>query len=128
MQKNPELPLPSSTTLPSSVAIYTISSQYEQKACATKHPQPWIALAPEHSGAALGILWWLQVVGDQAPLSILDCGASAALAQQALNAGIGWVICRTTSAQIKALSSAPSWTGRILNQRPNSLPFSSSQP
>lgn len=80
----------------------------------------FLALSVESAGNAFGVPWWLELVGAQAGLSILDCGASPAIARMALDAGIGWTICRVGPAQFRALETYDEYRGRILTLRPPS--------
>ncbi|MFT8614100.1 MAG: hypothetical protein ABF727_16100 [Gluconobacter oxydans] len=79
--------------------------------------KPFLALSAESAGNAFGVPWWLEVVGSRAGQSILDCGASPAIARQALDAGVGWAICRVNPAQFLALETYYDYRGRILTFR-----------
>ncbi|WP_139064431.1 hypothetical protein [Gluconobacter morbifer] len=84
----------------------------------------WLALSPAGAGNSVGIPWWIAVTGSRSGLSILDCGASPAIARNALEAGIGWVVCRGAQAQIRALQTVPAYRERILPCPPPSRPVS----
>ncbi|QDH24030.1 hypothetical protein D5366_00765 [Neokomagataea tanensis] len=118
MQKNPEAPPTSSVSHLPLVPIYVISSQNDYRRHAHHAVTRWIALSPEHAGAAFGLKWWFSVTDGNYQYSILDCGASAALAQDALNLGVGWVICRAPAAQLAALATNSLFVKRVLTERP----------
>lgn len=74
---------------------------------------PFTILSPAFAGASLGLPWWLHLI-DNVPLpSILDCGANAALALEALHHGIEGVICRDFHAAMPK-----SMEGRLFLTRP----------
>ncbi|MCX5616617.1 hypothetical protein NQF87_06495 [Bombella sp. TMW 2.2559] len=75
--------------------------------------QPFTAVSPPHAGASLGIDWWLHVTKGLSCPSVLDCGASASLALEALHRGITGVICRDFRAGLPA-----DMKDRLFSQRP----------
>ncbi|GEK95877.1 hypothetical protein [Gluconobacter kanchanaburiensis] len=79
-----------------------------------------MALSPESAGNSLGVSWWLEITDRLAPLSILDCGDSPAIARHALDCGIGLVVCRLSPAQRRALNTYEQYRNRILLFRPPS--------
>ncbi|GEM15508.1 hypothetical protein NBRC3293_0005 [Gluconobacter oxydans NBRC 3293] len=97
-----------------------ISSRQEMDQMPLSWDKPFLALSAESAGNAFGVPWWLEVVGSRAGQSMLDCGASPAIARQALDAGIGWAICRVSPAQFRALETYNDYRGRILTFRPPS--------
>ncbi|MBM3096692.1 hypothetical protein JRX38_01455 [Gluconobacter cerinus] len=99
--------------------VFSISSYPEIVSLRAQHPQPFLALSPDGAGNSFGIPWWLDVVQEQKALSILDCGASAALARMALLAGIGWVVCQASLQQMRALKSDKLHETRVLVARPS---------
>ncbi|WP_228121095.1 hypothetical protein [Gluconobacter cerevisiae] len=80
----------------------------------------FLALSVESAGSSFGVPWWLNIMNDHAGLSILDCGDSPAVARQALDARVGWAICRVNAAQFRTLESYDQYRGRILTLRPPS--------
>ncbi|MBS1104476.1 hypothetical protein JK202_16040 [Gluconobacter sp. Dm-62] len=100
--------------------VFVISSRHEMDQTVQRHGEQFLALSAESAGSSFGIPWWLNVMTAQAGLSILDCGGSPALARQALDAGIGWAICRAGAAQLRALEAYDQYRGRILTFRPPS--------
>lgn len=75
---------------------------------------PFTILSPLHAGASLGIEWWLHLIGESKAPSILDCGASASLAIEALHRGIEGVVCRDFRAGLP-----DDMRGRLFSQRPS---------
>lgn len=73
-----------------------ISSQKSLNALLLKQgSRSYTLISSPFAGCALGIPWWVALLKDAPHLpSILDCGASSALALQALHAGISGVVCR----------------------------------
>ncbi|MBS1064352.1 hypothetical protein JK185_15365 [Gluconobacter wancherniae] len=83
-----------------------------------RNGQAFIAVSTQGAGIAFGVPWWVRTLNLQTELSILDCGSSMACAIQALNNGIGWVICRN-AASTPSSSSHP----QILTQPLGNLTF-----
>lgn len=82
--------------------------------CHQRGSRPFTILSPAYAGASLGLPWWLHLITDIEHPSILDCGANAALALEALHRGIDGVICRDFRATIpKAME------GRLASIRPS---------
>ncbi|MGC5748222.1 hypothetical protein J4P41_06195 [Gluconobacter sp. NFX36] len=103
--------------------VFVISCHGDMTDLKIRHPFPFLAMSPMGAGNSFGVPWWLQVVGDERSASILDCGASAALARIALLAGIGWVVCKASPRQLTALSSDELHRRRILTARPQATPW-----
>ncbi|MFT8877912.1 MAG: hypothetical protein ABF932_15465 [Gluconobacter potus] len=110
----------SRTSLPVHYPVFMVPSREEMDQLLLSLDKPFLALSAESAGNAFGIPWWLEVVGSRAGRSILDCGASPAIARQALDAGIGWTICRASPAQFRALETYNNYRGRVLTLRPPS--------
>lgn len=83
------------------------------RACQYFGEHPFTALSPTHAGASFGVHWWLSLMEGTAIPSLLDCGASTALALEALHAGIAGVICRDFRAGLPS-----GMKGRLLSHRP----------
>lgn len=118
-QERPEPFIRSSAAPSLMLPVFTISSCPEMTRLRAQHPEPFLALSPDGAGNSFGIPWWLDVVQEQKAFSILDCGASAALARMALLAGIGWVVCQASSQQMRALKSDKLQETRVLTARPS---------
>lgn len=71
-------------------------------------------VSPLHAGVSLGIEWWLHLTKEVEAPSILDCGASASLAIEALHKGIEGVVCRDFRAGLPE-----NMKGRLFSQRPH---------
>ncbi|MFT8809831.1 hypothetical protein [Gluconobacter sp.] len=112
----------SRTSLPIHYPVFVISSRDEMERIIQSRKKRFFALSAESAGNSFGVPWWLEVVGSHAGLSVLDCGGSPAIARQALDARIGWAICRTSAPQLQALEAYAPYRGRILTLRPPSSP------
>ncbi|WP_231874984.1 hypothetical protein [Gluconobacter thailandicus] len=123
LQERPEPLIRSSTSQPLTKPVFVISCQADMTNLKTRHPLPFLAMSPMGAGNSFGVPWWLQVVEEERSASILDCGASAALARIALLAGIGWVVCRASPGQLKALYSDELHRERILTGAPQITPW-----
>ncbi|WP_244902293.1 hypothetical protein [Gluconobacter frateurii] len=123
LQERPEPLIRSSTSQSLTKPVFVISCQSDMTNLKERHPRPFLAMSPMAAGNSFGVPWWLQVVGDGRSASILDCGASAALARIALLAGIGWVICKASPRQLTALYSDASYRRRILTNAPQVTPW-----
>lgn len=119
-QERPDPGMGSRTSLPVHYPVFMIPSRQEMDQLLLSWDKPFLALSAESAGNAFGVPWWLEVVGSRAGQSILDCGASPAIARQALDAGIGWAICRVSPAQFRTLETYNDYRGRILTFRPPS--------
>lgn len=119
-QERPDPGMGSRTSLPAHYPVFIIPSRQEMDQLLLSWDKPFLALSAESAGNAFGIRWWLEVVRSWAGRSILDCGASPTIARQALDAGIGWAICRVSAAQFRALETYNDYRGRILPLRPPS--------
>lgn len=117
LQKNPDPAIRSRTSLPEHAALTLVASHAEMEL--VKEGPDLIVISPENAGSAFGVPWWIAVTGSRFAHTILDCGASPAVARAALNAGIGWVICRAPPAQLRAILTDPRYDGRILTRRPS---------
>lgn len=92
----------------------TISSRRTlSQACQHFAGRPFTPVSPLHAGASLGIDWWLHLMEGTSLPSVLDCGASASLAQEALHKGIEGVICRDFRAGLP-----DTMKERLFSQRP----------
>lgn len=95
----------------------TISSRTELiTAINTLKERNFTALSPIHAGASFGVMWWCSLIKGTHISSILDCGASVALATEALHVGIDGVVCRDSRPANHADN-----TNRIFLERPQSL-------
>ncbi len=74
---------------------------------------PFTILSPPHAGTSLGLPWWLHLISGIPRPSILDCGANAALAMEALYRGVDGVICREFHSVLP-----PAMRGRLFTIRP----------
>ncbi|MBF0891630.1 hypothetical protein HKD28_09375 [Gluconobacter sp. LMG 1744] len=119
-QERPDPALGSRTSLPFHYPVFVISSRHEMDRITRLKGNRFFALSVESVGSSFGVPWWLNVMGDHAGLSVLDCGASPIAARQALDCGVGWAICRVNAAQLRALDSYDRYRGRLLTLRPPS--------
>ncbi|WP_231489980.1 hypothetical protein [Gluconobacter roseus] len=121
-QERPDPGTGSRTSLPVHYPVFVISSRREMEQVILSHGNRFLALSMESAGNSFGIPWWLEITETQKHQSILDCGGSPAIARQALDAGIGWAVCRINAAQFRALETYDRYRGRILTTRPPSSP------
>ncbi len=119
-QERPDPALGSRTSLPIHYPVFVISSRHEMERMARLKGKRFLALSVESAGSSFGVPWWLNVVNTHAELSILDCGDSPTAARQALDLGVGGVICRVNAAQLRTLQSYDRYRGRLLTLRPPS--------
>ncbi|QHI95790.1 hypothetical protein GT348_05600 [Aristophania vespae] len=97
--------------------VIDISSQNELKRLLSLQNEKRITIiSPPYAGHAFGLPWWQTLIKDCPFPTILDCGASAALALAALEDGIHGVICRDF------YSLKPSqYSYQLLTKRPDTL-------
>lgn len=119
-QERPDPAMGSRTSLPVHYPVFVISSRQEMEWLVQSRGGEFLALSTASAGNAFGVPWWLEIVRAQAGLTILDCGGSPAIARQALDAGIGWAICRVNAPQLRTLEAYDDYRGRILTLRPPS--------
>lgn len=93
-----------------------ISSQKSLETLLMHAPDPpFTLISSPFAGCSLGIPWWLALLRNMHHQpSILDCGASIALALQALHSGISGVVCRHAPPPIQT-----QWGSRFLLKRPS---------
>ncbi|MXV43664.1 hypothetical protein GS501_01060 [Saccharibacter sp. 17.LH.SD] len=79
-------------------------------------PYEFTIISPPHAGCSFGIPWWQEVIRPYNVTSILDCGASTALALEALERGIDGVVCRDMRSVLPK-----EWEKRLFPYRPSTL-------